>query len=184
MEIILIAIALAMDSVAVSIAIGTKFKKISLPTILKASFYFGLFQGLMPLIGYFVGLSFAGFFYNFDYIIAFLILSYLGYRMIKEGKEESEEDEIENLKNITLLIFAIATSIDALAIGITFSFQETNIYYATTVIMIITFILCIFATYLGKALGNFFKNKAHYLGGTILILIGVNIFLKKLYLIF
>lgn len=172
MEIILIAIALAMDSVAVSIAIGAKFKNLNFLSILKVSLYFGLFQGLMPLIGYFFGLSFAKYVDSFDHYVAFFILVFLGYKMIKEGLDHKEEDEVRNLRDKTLLILAIATSIDALAVGIAFSFQEINIYYAITIITLITFILCIFANFIGKVIGTFLENKAHFLGGIILILLG------------
>lgn len=178
MELILIAIALAMDSVAVSIATGAKFKSINLFNTIKVALFFGILQGLMPLIGYFLGSTFAELVDSIDHYIAFIILVYLGYRMIKEGMEDEIEDEIDNLKNKTLLILAVATSIDALAVGITFSFQEINILYAVSLITIVTFILCIIAVYIGKKLGGYLENKAEYLGGGILILLGIKILVE------
>lgn len=178
MELILIAIALAMDSVAVSIATGSKYKKINILTILKISLFFGIFQGLMPLIGYYAGGLFSSFIDSIDHFIAFGILVFLGYKMIKEAMENDFEDEISNLKNKTLLILAIATSIDALAIGITFSFQEVDIFYAIFLITSITFVLCLIAIYIGKYLGGYLEDKAEYLGGIILIILGFKILLE------
>lgn len=180
MELILIAIALAMDSVAVSIATGAKFKSINLFNTIKVAFFFGVFQGLMPLLGYSIGSTFAGFVNSIDHYIAFIILVYLGYRMIKEGIENEIEEEVTNLKNKTLLILAIATSIDALAVGITFSFQEINIFFAVSLITIVTFLLCVIAVFIGKKLGGYLENKAEYLGGFILILLGVKILIEGL----
>jgi len=177
LELVLIAIALAMDSVAVSIASGSKYKNIDFQTTIKIALFFGLFQGIMPLIGYFLGNVFASFVNSFDHYIAFIILVYLGYKMIQEALEGDFEDEVKDLKNKTLFILAIATSIDALAIGITFSFQEVDIFYAVGLITIITFALCIIAVYIGKFLGGFLEDKAEYLGGIILIILGFKILL-------
>lgn len=178
MELILIAIALAMDSVAVSIASGSKYKSINFFTTLKIAAFFGIFQGLMPLIGYFTGGLFASFVDSFDHYIAFAILLFLGYKMIQEAREDNFEDEITDLKNKTLFVLAIATSIDALAIGITFSFQPIDIFYAVGLITAITFALCIVAVYIGKILGGFLEDKAEYLGGIILIGLGFKILLE------
>lgn len=183
MEIVFIAVALAMDSVAVSIASGSKYKSIKLFEALKIALFFGAFQGLMPLIGYFVGTMFASFVNSVDHYIAFVILCYLGYKMIKEAKEADFEDEVKDLKNRTLLMLAIATSIDALAVGITFSFNETSILSAVAIITIITFVLSAIAVYVGKFLGGFLEDKAEYLGGVILIILGFKILLEGLNLI-
>ena len=178
MELVLIAIALAMDSVAVSIASGSKYKDINFYTIIKIALFFGFFQGLMPLIGYFTGGLFASFVDSIDHYIAFIILVFLGYKMIKEAMEDNFEEEVKNLENKTLLILAIATSIDALAIGITFSFQSINIVYAASLIAIITAVLCIFAVYLGRYLGGYLESKSEYLGGIILIVLGFKILIE------
>lgn len=178
MELVLIAIALAMDSVAVSIASGSKYKNINFYGVLKIAAFFAIFQGLMPLIGYFTGNIFASFVDAIDHYIAFVILVLLGLNMIREAKTGDFEDEVKDLKNKTLLILAIATSIDALAIGITFSFQEIDIVYAVSLITVITFVLCIGSVYIGKFLGGFLEDKAEYLGGIILIILGFKILLE------
>lgn len=178
MELVLIAIALAMDSVAVSIASGSKYKNVNFFTTLKIAAFFGIFQGLMPLIGYAAGGLFASFVDSIDHYIAFVILLFLGYKMIQEAREDNFEDEVKDLKNKTLLILSIATSIDALAVGITFSFQAIDILYAVSLITGITFLLCVLAVYLGKFLGGFLEDKAEYLGGIILIGLGFKILLE------
>lgn len=183
MELILIAIALAMDSFAVSIAAGSKYKNINLLTSVKIALLFGLFQGFLPLIGYFLGSSFSDFVDEFDHFIAFIILIYLGYKMIKEAKEANFEEDVKNLKNKTLVFLAIATSIDAFAVGITFSFQDINIFYAFTIISLVTFVFCLLAVYIGKKLGSHLQDKAEYLGGIILILLGFKILIEGLNLI-
>lgn len=176
----MIAFALAMDSVAVSIASGSKYKNIDVGTTLKIALFFGVAQGVMPLIGYFAGTLFADFVDSFDHYIAFAILVYLGYKMIQEAREDDFEDEVSDLKTKTLFFLAIATSIDALAVGITFSFQEVNIWYAVSLITGITFALCVIAVYIGKKLGGFLESKAEYLGGIILIILGFKILLEGL----
>lgn len=183
MELVLIAIALAMDSVAVSIASGSKYKNINFIIAVKIALFFAIFQGLMPLLGYFVGNTFASIVDSFDHYLAFVILVYLGYRMIQEAREDNFEDEVKDLNNKTLLILAIATSIDALAVGITFSFEDIDIFYAVSLITIITFVLCIFAVYIGKFLGGSLEDKAEYLGGVILIILGFKILLEGINLI-
>lgn len=180
MELSLIAIALAMDSVAVSIASGSKYKNINFLTTFKIALFFGVFQGIMPLIGYFLGNTFSSFVDSINHYITFIILVYLGYKMIKEAQNGNFEDEVENLKNKTLLILAIATSIDALAVGITFSFSSVDILYAVSLITIITFVLCVIAVYIGKFLGGFLEDKAEYLGGIILIILGFKILIEGL----
>ncbi len=183
MELIFIAFALAMDSVAVSIASGSKYKSINFFDVLKIALFFGIFQGLMPLLGYFVGNMFASFVDAIDHYIAFVILLFLGFSMIKEARAGNFEEEIKNLKNKTLFILAIITSLDALAIGITFSFQDIDIIYAVFLITLITFVLCVITVYIGKFLGGFLEDKAEYLGGIILIVLGFKILLEGLNLI-
>lgn len=183
LELVLIALALAMDSVAVSIASGSKYKNIDFITIVKIALFFGVFQGLMPLLGFILGSTFASFVDSFDHYIAFIILLYLGFIMIKEARQGDFEEEVKDLRTKTLFILAIATSIDALAIGITFSFQEIDIFYAASLISVITFVLCIVAVYIGKFLGGFLEDKAEYVGGIILIILGFKILLEGMYLI-
>jgi len=183
LELFLIAIALAMDSVAVSIASGVKYKSIDLFLALKIALFFGLFQGFMPMIGFFAGNLFADFVDDYDHFIAFFILLFLGYKMIKEAKENEFEDEVTDLKNRTLLFLAVATSIDALAVGITFSFQNVDIFYAVGLISVATFVLCVVGVYIGKFLGSYLESKAEFFGGVILIMLGFKILLDGLNII-
>lgn len=180
MELVLIAIALAMDSVAVSIASGSKYKNINFSNTIKIAAFFGIAQGLMPLIGYYLGALFADFVDSIDHYIAFVILVFLGYKMIQEARQDDFEDEVKDLKTKTLFILAIATSIDALAVGVTFSFSNTDIFYAVSLITLITFALCIVAVYIGKYLGGYLEDKAEYLGGFILIALGFKILIEGL----
>jgi putative Mn2+ efflux pump MntP len=183
LELVFIAIALAMDSVAVSIASGSKYKNINIFDVIKIALFMAVFQGFMPLLGYFMGNLFASFVDSIDHYIAFIILVYLGYRMIQEARTGDFEEEVKDLKNKTLLILAIATSIDALAIGITFSFSDVDIFYAVMLIAVITFVLCVIAVYIGKFLGGFLEDKAEYLGGIILIILGFKILFDGINLI-
>jgi putative Mn2+ efflux pump MntP len=179
-ELLLIAIALAMDSVAVSIAIGSKYKNLSITNSLKIALIFGAFQGAMPLIGFLLGVNFAESVATFDHWIAFILLTILGGKMIYEANSDDIDDSVKDLTNRSLILLAIATSIDALAIGITFAFLNTDIYIASSLIAIVTLLLCTFAIYIGKALGSFLESKAEFLGGVILILIGTKILIEHL----
>ncbi len=182
-EIIAISIGLAMDSCAVSICTGISMKKFKINKALQISFWFGLFQGLMPVLGYLLGNTFVSFIGKIDHLIAFIILLLIGLNMIKENRESIDGDNL-SFKNIILL--GIATSIDALVIGITFSFLDANIEIAVLCIGIITFIL----SFIGVKLGNFFakrflKNPKYErfvssLGGIILILMGIKSLLEYL----
>lgn len=180
MELVLIAIALAMDSVAVSIAVGVKYKNIDIKRVLKIAFLFGLFQALMPLIGYLISLSFPSFTDTIEHYIAFGILLFLGLKMIKEARQNDFESEIKSIDTKTLVLLAIATSIDALAVGMTFSFSNIDIFYAIFLIGSITFIMCIVAVFIGVRAGGYLEDKAEYLGGIILIFLGIKILLEGL----
>ncbi|MBE2984543.1 manganese efflux pump [Campylobacter sp. RM9344] len=177
--IFLLAIALAMDAVALSIINGAKNPQISISHILRISAVFGVFQALMPLIGFTLGLSFVSFIAGIDHFIAFGILLFLGIKMIKESREECDEN-LEKLSLKELLLGAIATSIDALAVGVTFSFEQTNILSACLIIGIFCFALCIIACYIGKFIGSYLHSKALVLGGAILIFLGCEILITHL----
>ncbi len=183
-EIIIISIGLAMDSCTVSICTGMAMKKINIKKALVISFWFGLFQASMPIIGYFLGTTFSNLIDQVDHFIAFFILLVIGIGMIKENKETSIISDNLTLKNI--IVLAIATSIDALAIGITFSFFKTNIKSAFFCIGIITFILSLIGNISGSVLVNkiLSKNKVDKsissIGGIILISIGTKILLEHL----
>ena len=184
MEIIFIlAVALAMDSVAVSIAMGSKYKKLRLPKILFIAAVFGIFQGLMPLAGYFIGINFANYVQAYDHWIAFVLLVALGGKMLYEAYQDGFDAEVTDLSTKTLITLAVATSIDAMAVGVSFAFLQTDIYTASVIIAVVTFILCLVAVYIGKKLGTFLESKAEILGGVILIGLGCKILAEHLGLI-
>ncbi len=179
MEMLLIlAVALAMDSVAVSIAMGSKHKKLLLPKILFIAVIFGVFQGIMPLAGYLIGISFAQYVQAYDHWIAFVLLVGLGAKMLYEAYKNEFDEEVTDLSNKTLIALAIATSIDAMAVGVTFVFIQTDIFIASGIIALVTFVLCLGAVYIGKKLGSFLESKAEMLGGIILIGLGFKILLE------
>lgn len=188
MSIALIAVGLAMDAFAVSLTTGIILKKNK--DILKNSLiiaaYFGIFQALMPLIGWFIGLQFKEYIERLDHWIAFVLLSFIGIKMIYEALKEKDvqEEAIDPLNKKTLLFLAIATSIDALIIGLSFALLEVSIISATLIIGIITFVICFIGVYLGKRFGQLFKGKAELFGGAILIFIGFRILLEHTNLLF
>jgi putative Mn2+ efflux pump MntP len=180
---LILAIALAMDSVAVSIAIGSKYKDLLISKAIFAAAVFGFFQGAMPIVGYYIGISFADYVQSFDHWIAFVLLVGLGGKMIYEAYKNEFDDEITDLSNKTLITLGIATSIDAMAIGVTFAFLQTDIFTASSVIALVTFILCVIAIFIGKKLGSLLESKAEFLGGLILIGLGFKILFEHLNLI-
>ena len=181
MEMVLIlAVALAMDSVAVSIAIGSKYKELLLSKIIFVAAVFGFFQGIMPLAGYFIGISFSQYVQAYDHWIAFVLLVGLGSKMLYEAYKNEFDEEVTDLSNKTLITLAIATSIDAMAVGVTFAFLQTDIYTASGIIALVTFVLCLGAVYIGKKLGSLLESKAEILGGLILIGLGCKILLEHL----
>lgn len=180
---LVLAVALAMDSVAVSIAIGSKYKDLLLSKALFAASVFGFFQGAMPIAGYFIGISFAEYVQAYDHWIAFVLLVGLGGKMLYEAYKNEFDDEVSDLANKTLITLGIATSIDAMAIGVTFAFLQTDIYTAASVIAVVTFVLCVIAVYVGKKLGSLLESKAEMLGGLILIGLGCKMLAEGLGLI-
>lgn len=177
---LILAVALAMDSVAVSIAIGSKYKDLYLSKAFFAAAVFGFFQGAMPIAGYFIGISFADYVQAFDHWIAFVLLVGLGGKMLYEAYQNEFDEEVTDLSAKTLITLGIATSIDAMAIGVTFAFLQTDIYSAASVIALVTFVLCVVAVYVGKKLGSLLESKAEMLGGLILIGLGTKILLEHL----
>ena len=180
-EAILLGIALAMDSSAVSIVNGIKYKNYSNKEILQSSFFFALFQGMMPLLGYLVLYPIVEKIERYDHWIVLIVLSYLGISMIKESfdKEEINEKSEEFTFSI-LMMESIATSIDALSSGIVLPSFGISPYLSCLIIFICTFICCIIAHKLGNKLGLLLKDKATIFGGIILILIGVKTVLEHL----
>ncbi len=176
--ILLIAVALAMDALAVSIASGIILKKSKLKHALRIAFFFGIFQLFMPLIGAFAGTFIKDFISAFDHWIIFIILTAIGGKMIYEAfilKEEEEKFDPTNLK--TLIFLSIATSIDAFAVGISLSLLSASIFLAVSIIGIVTFILCFIGVMIGDFIGHFFEEKIEALGGLILVGIGIKILL-------
>ncbi|MBR8461320.1 manganese efflux pump [Campylobacter sp. faydin G-24] len=180
MQILLIAFALAMDSVALAMANGAKCQNINIKQILKLAFTFGAFQAIMPFLGYILGLSFISFIASIDHFIAFFILIFLGIKMIHEAYESKDDNCVLNLSNKELILGAIATSIDALAVGITFGFADIKIVNACVIIGVTCFILCFIACYIGKIVGEILEHKALVLGGLILVFIGFKILIEHL----
>lgn len=183
LSIIMIALGLSMDAFSVSITEGIILKQPRLSQSLKIGLFFGGFQFLMPLIGYLLGSAFAKYITAFDHYIAFVLLSFIGGKMIYDAVSEKEEKgEIKNpLSFNTLLILAVATSIDALAVGVTFATVATPILFASALIGIITYAISVSGVYIGSKCGNLLGNKAEILGGIVLIGIGAKILIEHLF---
>ena len=179
-EIMLIGIGLAMDAFAVSICKGLAIKKSDYKKVLKIAIYFSVFQMLMPVLGYFLGNSFQHIIYKIDHWIAFALLLGIGLNMIKESFSKDLEDRNDCLDVKTMIVLSIATSIDALAVGITFGFLEVNLIASVILIGVITFFICILGVKIGNKFGDKLQNKAEVFGGVILILIGIKILIEHL----
>lgn len=180
-ELFVLAVGLSMDAFAVSICKGLAMEKCEFKKAAVCGIWFGGFQALMPLIGYFLGYQFRTYITAFDHWIAFVLLSIIGFNMIRESFSEEEEDADDSLGIKTMFLMAIATSIDALAVGVTFAFlPNTNIVAAVSFIGVITFFLSTLGAKLGNIFGVKYKGKAELAGGIILILLGVKILLEHL----
>lgn len=183
-ELIIIAIGLSMDAFAVSIGKGLSLKKIKLSQALKVGLWFGGFQALMPLMGYLLGNTFADIVSAFDHWVAFALLTLIGGNMIKESIEKDDDDCDCNKKEgdgfgfSTMFTLAVATSIDALAIGVTFAFFKVAIIPAIITIGITTFLFSIAGLKIGNIFGCKYKSHAELFGGVILILIGLKILIE------
>ena len=179
-EILLIAIGLAMDAFAVSVCKGLSMKKLCLKKTIIIGLYFGIFQALMPVIGYCLGVAFKDLVTQIDHWIAFILLGFIGINMLKEAFDKDSEGCNDNVDFRTMFVLAVATSIDALAIGITFAFLQVNVLIAILMIGIITFILSMIGVKIGNKFGNKYEKKAEIVGGLILILMGIKILLEHL----
>ena len=198
-ELILLALGLAMDAFAVSICKGLATKKLEIKHMCIVGIWFGGFQALMPIIGYYLGSTFSSYITKIDHWIAFALLAFIGINMIKESLEkpkcDSEECKngqcnIDNNESITvnnpfavktMFIMAIATSIDALAVGVTFAFLDVNVWVAVAFIGIITFAMSAIGIKIGNIFGDKYKSKAEFAGGVILILLGIKILVEALF---
>lgn len=180
-SIIFIAFGLAMDAFAVSITSGLIIKHLRVNNALKIAMFFGAFQAIMPLIGWSAGLSFRDFISGVDHWIAFGLLSIIGCKMIYESsKMGSNEKKIDPLNLYVLFILSIATSIDALAVGLSLSFLDVPIALPAIIIGVVTFLLSLLGVYLGNRIGHFFERKIELIGGLILIGIGIKILIEHL----
>ena len=179
-EIIAIGIGLAMDAFAVSICKGLSMKKIDWKKAIIIALYFGVFQALMPVLGYFLGSTFSSFVQSVDHWIAFILLAIIGGNMIKDSTDDEVEKRNDKVDVKTMLLLAIATSIDALAVGVTFAFFEVNLLLSISIIGIITFVLSFLGVIIGNKFGDKFQNRAELAGGIVLIIIGLKILLEHL----
>lgn len=180
LEIALIGVGLAMDAFAVSVCKGLSMKKLEWKKAIIIALYFGFFQAIMPVIGYLLGSTFESIVTSIDHWIIFILLAVIGGNMIKESFDKEEDKRNDNIDFKTMFILAVATSIDALAVGITFAFFQTNIMLDVGIIGIITFILSLLGVKIGNKFGDKFQNKAELAGGIILIVIGLKILLEHL----
>ncbi len=184
-EIFLIGVGLSMDAFAVAICKGLAMRKVNKKQCFVIALFFGGFQALMPFLGWALGSQFADKIKAIDHWIAFILLLYIGGKMVIEAiKERKEEDKVEvmdpPLDIKELFILAIATSIDALAVGITFSFLNVNIVEAISVIGCTTFVISAVGVFIGNIFGNKYKTKAEIVGGLILIFIGAKILVEHM----
>ncbi len=177
------AVGLAMDAFAVSLGIGTTGRAKDPRAVFRLSFHFGFFQGLMTLLGWLLGSSIAGLIANFDHWLAFGLLAWVGFRMVKEGfAKEGEESKLMNdpSHGRTLMVLCVATSIDALAVGLSMAMLNANVLFASVVIGVITLGLSLVGLLAGSGLGIRFGKRMEVLGGLLLVGIGVRILLGHL----
>ena len=183
-ELIVLSLGLGMDAFAVSICKGLSMKKMNWKKALIIGLYFGGFQAIMPVLGYFLSKGFENFVTSIDHWIAFILLSIIGGKMVKDAFSlENSENCNEDVGFKTMIVLAIATSIDALAVGITFAFLSVNLILAIALIGSITFFLSVIGTKVGNIFGDRYENKAELLGGVILIFLGIKILLEHLNII-
>ena len=179
-ELFLIAVGLSMDAFAVSVCKGLAMPKCTFKKAAIVGLWFGGFQALMPAIGYILGAQFQEAIASIDHWIAFVLLALIGGNMIHEALDNDEEEADASLDVKTMFLLAVATSIDALAIGITFAFLKVNIIQAVCFIGSVTFIISFAGVKIGNVFGARYKNKAEIVGGVILILLGLKILLEHL----
>ncbi len=177
-EIVILAIGLAMDAFAVSICKGLALRKCKLEYMLLIGSWFGIFQGLMPLLGYFLAGLFQSFIENWTGPIAFVLLLFIGGNMIKEALSGDCDEASDDLSIRAMFPLAIATSIDAMAAGVTLTDSSVNIFISVLIIGLITFLLSAFGVKVGHVFGTKYKRKAELVGGIVLILLGIKILLS------
>ena len=180
LELLLIGVGLSMDAFAVAVCQGLCMPKLNLRYAAVIALFFGGFQALMPALGYLLGSQFESMITQIDHWIAFVLLGIIGSSMIKESREDEEEEISASFDVKTMLALAVATSIDALAVGVTFAFLHVNIVWAVTFIGCTTFVLSAVGVKVGNIFGMKYKSRAELAGGVILILMGVKILLEHL----
>ena len=183
LELFLIAIGLSADAFSVSVCNGLNMRKLNLKHAYLIALFFGVFQAVMPLIGYLLGTGFSEYIEKFDHWIAFALLAFIGGKMVIEAIREKDggpEEKTDALSTGELTVLAVATSIDALAVGITFAFLKVNILPSVLLIGVTTFALSLGGVLLGNRFGAKYKTKAEVAGGVILVLIGLKILLEHL----
>lgn len=180
-ELFVLALGLSMDAFAVSICKGLSVPKLQAKHCLICGVYFGGFQALMPLIGWALGIRFQSMITNIDHWIAFVLLAVIGANMIKESFSKEEECPDASFGFKTMLTLAVATSIDALAVGVTFAFLDVSIVPAVLLIGATTFVCSAVGVKIGNVFGNRFQSKAEFLGGLVLIAIGLKILIEHLF---
>lgn len=184
-ELFLLGVGLSMDAFAVSVCKGLGMRKLNKKQALIIGLYFGGFQALMPFVGWLLGSQFQKYITSIDHWIAFILLGFIGGKMMIEAVREWNEEEVVDIMDAptdhkNMLVLAVATSIDALAVGITFAFLGTPIVEAITIIGITTMVISIAGVVVGNFFGSRYKSKAEFIGGLILVLLGLKILLEHL----
>lgn len=182
-ELFILAVGLSMDAFAVSICKGLSIRGLLPRHAVIVGLWFGAFQALMPAIGWLLGASFADMIASVDHWIAFVLLSLIGGNMIREALKGEEADCDPSLAPLTMLLLAVATSIDALAVGVTFAFLRVDILPAVALIGVCTFVISAAGVKIGNVFGARYKSKAELFGGAVLVLIGLKILLEHLELL-
>ena len=182
-ELFLLAVGLSMDAFAVSVCKGLAMKKCTIKKAMTCGIWFGGFQALMPIIGFFLGTQFKDQITSIDHWIAFILLGLIGINMVKESLSDEEENADASIEIKEMFMLAVATSIDALAVGITFAFLNVHIVSAASMIGVCTFLISFAGVKIGNIFGTKYKSKAELAGGIILILLGFKILLEHLHIL-
>ena len=180
-EVLIIAVSMAMDATAVCLGVGTTAHATALRSRVRLALHFGIFQFLMPILGWYAGATIAGYINTFDHWVTFGLLAFVGGRMIRSGLDPDSDCYPEDpTRGWTLIMLAVATSIDALAIGLSLALLRVSIWYPTTVIGVVTFAMSLMGLYFGNRLGAKFGKRMEIVGGAVLILIGLRILVSHL----
>lgn len=180
-ELLIIAVGLAMDAFAVSVCKGLSVQKVTVRHSVSVALWFGGFQALMPLIGYYAGVSFSDMVSSVDHWIAFALLGFIGINMIRESFSHEDQNSCPNFSVSSMFSLAVATSIDALAVGVSLAFLRVDIWTAVIIIGLITAMLSVTGLHIGRLFGHRFKSKAEFFGGFILVILGIKILIEHLH---